>query len=171
MEPGAEHVGVMRRGHAFVIRTIRPIMIAMGAITVALVLVAFLLDEGEIVTLVSLDANGMEHDTQLWFVRIDGVQYLRASSPSVEWLDRVMANPQITVERNDVRALFDASPTDDPSVRARVNRSMAKKYGLADRVWALISDRSAAVPIRLEPGPPDAEPLQHHSRQGDGALP
>jgi hypothetical protein len=171
MQPGAEHVGAMRRGHDLVIRRIRPIMIAMGTIALCLVLAAFTLDEGEIVTLVSLDANGMEHETQLWFVRLDGVQYLRASSASVEWLGRVTNRPQITVERNGVRALFEASPSGDAIVRAKVNRAMAKKYGLADRVWALISDRSGAVPIRLEPGPADVEPLRERPLHGAGASP
>jgi hypothetical protein len=171
MEPGTEHVGVMRRGHRRVIQSARPIMLAMGVIAAGLVLAAFSLDEGEIVTLVSLDANGMEHDTQLWFVRIDGVLFLRASTPRVGWLRRVTDSGRITVERNDVRAVFDVTRSDDPITRALVNRAMARKYGLADRVWALVSNRSESVPLRLTPGPPEAEPLGSPSHPGAGASP
>lgn len=164
MESGPEHIAAMRRGHDLVIRRIRPLMIVMGTIVACFIGAAFLIDEGEIVTLVSLDSSGMEHETQLWFVRIEDVQYLRASSAKVEWLERVKVNSLITVERREVRAVFEATPSEDPRLRSEVNLAMAKKYGLADRVWGLISDRRGSVPIRLDPGPPDAEPLWHHSR-------
>jgi len=161
LQSGSEHVGVMRRGHEMVIRSTRTIMIALGLITAVLLAVAFGIDEGEIVTLVSLDPNGMQHDTQLWFVQIGDVQYLRASNSKAEWLDRVERHPRITLERDEVREVYDATPSrDDPAVRDLVNTAMTEKYGFADRIWALVSDRSNSVPIRLDPAPPGALPLQ-----------
>ena len=68
------------------------------------------------------------------------------------------------IERDEVRSVFEATPSEDPALRARVNRAMAEKYGLADRLWALLSDRRLSVPIRLDPGPADAQPLRRSSR-------
>jgi len=154
-----------------VVRSTRTIMIALGLITAILLAVAFGIDEGEIVTLVSLDPNGMEHHTQLWFVQIGDVQYLRASSSTAEWLDRVEAHPRITLERDEVREVYDATPSRDAAPRDLVNAAMTEKYGFADRIWALVSDRSDSVPIRLDPAPQGALPLQPESPDAEGVTP
>lgn len=170
MERRYEHIRVIGRGHALVIGRVRTIMLALGLLAATLVIAALALDEGEVVTLLSRDDGGMEHETQLWIVQIDGTPHLRAASGRVEWLDRIEAEPIVTLEREDREPeTFLAMRQSDPALRQRVNRAMAEKYGLADRIWGLLSDRSGALPIRLAPAPPGARPEQRHATHAGGA--
>jgi len=50
---------------------VRRAMLAIGAMTGILVVSALLLDEGEVVTLLT-EAEGRTYSTQLWIVEIDG---------------------------------------------------------------------------------------------------
>jgi len=130
---------------------VRLIMISLGGLAALLVLGAILLDHGEIVTLETVDEAGRVHETQLWVVYLDEVPYLRAGSSEAHWLERVRLQPEVDIEiRGGVRR-FRAALQDDRSVRERLNRAMAHKYGLADGIWGLVSNRSQSVPIRLEP--------------------
>ena len=152
------------------IRRVRTIMLALGLLAAALVSVALLVDEGEIVTLISRDDGGMEHETQLWIVQVDQTPYLRAANPEVEWLGRIESEPLVTIEREDeVRQLFLAATQTDQALKRRVNLAMAQKYGLADRIWGLLSSRSSATPIRLSPAPLGSEPLSKRTAHENGA--
>ena len=46
--------------------------------------------------------------------------------------------------------MYRAVPDRGDATLAKVNGAMAEKYGLADALWGRLSDRSRAVPIRLE---------------------
>jgi len=129
----------------------RGLVLAVGIVVGAIVLGSLLVDEGEVVTLVTRDAEGLDHDTQLWVAQWQGGTWIRASSPENHWLERLRAHPDVTLRRGEQVLRYHAVPVPEPAVRAGVDAAMAEKYGLADRLWAKLGDRSRAVPIRLEP--------------------
>jgi hypothetical protein len=129
---------------------VRLVMIALGGLVALLVLGAIFLDNGEIVTLETVDEAGRVHETQLWVVYLDKVPYLRAGRSEVRWLERVRVRPEVDIDIWGGVHRFRAAIQDDRSVRERLNRAMARKYGLADDIWGLVSNRSQSVPIRLE---------------------
>jgi len=128
-------------------------MLAIGGLAALLVSTALLVDEGELVTLVTSDGQ-RNYSTQLWIVEVDGREYLRAASSNVHWLARLRAQPEAGLRRGRDRDApvesIRAVPVFDEALRARVNRAMAGKYGLADRLWGRISDRKNSLPIRVE---------------------
>jgi hypothetical protein len=129
---------------------VRLIMISLGGLAALLVLGAILLDQGEIVTVETVDEAGRVHETQLWVAHLDRTPHLRAGNPESHWLERVRGQPEVDIGIWGGVHRFRATLQDDPAVRERLNRAMARKYGLADDIWGLVSDRSQSVPIRLE---------------------
>jgi hypothetical protein len=144
----------------------RAILLLVGLLVgLVVVVTTFGVDEGEVVNLTTVDANGARFETQVWIVEIDGVSWLRAGRPRAKWLARLRANPAVELERGEEVKLYTAIPVDDPSARDAVNRAMAEKYGDADRMVDRIFDRQHSVPIRLEAraGEPPAAPRGPHS--------
>jgi len=129
---------------------VRWIMISLGGLAALLVLGAILLDHGEIVTLESVDEAGRVHETQLWVAYLDRTPYLRAGNSASLWLERVRVHPEVDIDIGGGVQRFRATLLDDRALRERLNRAMARRYGLADDVWGLVSDRSQSIPIRLE---------------------
>ncbi|MCA9512831.1 MAG: hypothetical protein KC560_19130 [Myxococcales bacterium] len=135
----------------------RRMMLGLAAVAAVLTTSALLVPEGEVVTLHTRDAAGGEFETQLWIARVAGDDYLRASSPDNHWLERLRARPRVELSRSRhalpeaERERFEAVVADAPDVRAAVNEAFARKYGLADRLWSLVADRSSAVAVRLVP--------------------
>ena len=135
----------------------RALLLIVGIGVAAVVLISTFVDEGEVVTLVTRDANGADYETPLWVVDLDGQRYLRVGGPGAAWVARVRANPAARLrpagaeEGEEVAVL--AVPAEDPATREAVNRLMAEKYGWADRLWSHILDRGKSVPIRLDAPP------------------
>jgi len=131
----------------------RALLLAVGIAVAVIVIASNSLDEGEVVTLVTKSDNGLAYDTQLWIVDWSGQLYLRVGSPHAHWLERLRANPQVTLKRGAETLAFTALPKDDSETREAVNDRMAAKYGYADRLWGYLGDRRRSVPILLEPRP------------------
>lgn len=129
----------------------RGMLIAVGLLVGAIVLGATLVDEGEVVMLTTTGADGVKHETPLWIVERGGAAYLRAGTPGAGWLARLRADPSVELERDEVSRPFTAVPDEDPATRTEVNALMAEKYGLSDRLWSQVLDRTRSVPVRLEP--------------------
>lgn len=113
----------------------------------------------EVVVLRSYDAEGRPHDTRLWVVDVDGSPWVRVARPDRDWFERIQANPQVELERNDYWQPLRAVPIRDPEMAARVDAAFAEKYGWVDR-WYGILLRRDPVPVRLDPrvaGPREAE--------------
>jgi hypothetical protein len=131
----------------------RALLLAVGIAVAAIVIASNTQDEGEVVTLITRNGSAADYDTQLWIVDWNGQLYLRAGSPRAHWLERLRANPLVTLKRQGETLAFTALPKDDPETRAAVNDHMAAKYGYADRLWGHLGDRRRSVPILLEPRP------------------
>ena len=132
----------------------RRVMLAIGVVTGILVLGALLLDEGEVVTLIS-EADERTYPTQLWIVQVDGREFIRANRPNAHWLVRLRANPEVQLRRTDAHGsaaeLYWAQFVESPELKARVDAEIANKYRLADRVWGRFAHRGRSRVIELLP--------------------
>ena len=136
------------------------VMLGVAALCAAVVVVALLIPQGEVVTLNVLDIEGRSHPTQLWIVELDGIAYLRSGRHDTLWLARLRERPEVTLGKGHIgesATPYLARPiADDPTLRARVREAMHAKYGWTDSLWSWLSDRTRSVPVRLNPQP--AEP-------------
>jgi hypothetical protein len=108
------------------------------------------IDEGELVTLYSRGPDGDRYGTQLWVIEEAGDLYLRAHYPGAKWLARVRDHREVELHRGEASQSFLARPVDDPEVRRAVNRAMAAKYGLADRLASSLWNPEKSVPVLLD---------------------
>jgi hypothetical protein len=121
------------------------------AVVLATIGVEIWVEEGEVATLVTFDGYQHAIHTDLWIVDVEGRTYVRAADAETDWLERLLAHPEVELSRNDTVSRVRGVPSDDPAVREVVNRAMRRKYGSVDRVVSWVRDRSHCVPVWLEP--------------------
>ena len=126
-------------------------MLLGGLAVFAVALATIWVDEGEVATLVTLDSRQQAFETDLWIVDIEGRTYVRAADLESDWLERLLARPELQLRRSDTVSRVRGVPSDDPAVREAVNDAMQRKYGSVDRVVGWVRDRSRCVPVWLEP--------------------
>lgn len=138
----------------------RAAVLTIGCVIGAIVLSVLLVPEGEVATLSTFEADGRDHETQVWVVDADalpgaspGAVFLRASSRHAGWLARLRAVPQVELARGETTRTYRAEVADAADLREPLNRAIAAKYGVADRLLALLLDPALSVPIRLVPDP------------------
>jgi hypothetical protein len=124
-------------------------MLVIGLLIGGLVAGVVLLDEGEVVTLHTQGSDGDRYDTQLWVIEHGGELYVRAHFRRAKWLARIRKHPEVDLQRGGASQTFLAGPVDDPEVRRFVNRAMAAKYGLADRLASLVWNPKRSIPVHL----------------------
>jgi hypothetical protein len=129
----------------------RAVMVVVGVVAAGIVLGALLIDEGEVVTLMTTDGDSGRHETQLWTVELDRVSYLRASDSDSAWVARLRARPLVELESDGSSARYRAVLLEDPALRTRIDAAMKRKYGFADRFWRVFRNRSGVLSIRLDP--------------------
>lgn len=148
----------------------RLVLIAIGGLVAAIVIGALAIDEGEVVSLTTFDAEGKPHLTQLWIVDLDGHSYLRAAAPENAWLERLRARPEALLARSEQDRAVTATPLSHPELRSRVNRAMAEKYGSSDRLYSVLFDRAHSVPVLVEPRSVNGEPDVHRMPEQPGSA-
>jgi hypothetical protein len=151
---------------------LRAVLLAIGIVTALLVLIPPMLDEGEVVILVT-QGDDRRFETPLWIVEVDGHEYLRAAEPDSEWLERLREEPSVELRPEDEEddaflRHYTAEPTDDAAIRRTVNDAMAAKYGFADFVWGRMSRRANSIPILLTPNA--SPPAEHASTPESGSA-
>jgi hypothetical protein len=126
-------------------------VLLLAALAIAILVgAANFLDEGEVVTLTTVADDLTRHETQLWVIDDGGIPYVRAGSANAQWYQRLRARPHVLLQRNGTVHPYVAIPVIDDETRARVNRAMALKYGLADEILGRLVPVGGSVPIRLE---------------------
>jgi len=76
--------------------------------------------------------------------------WIRAEDHRRRWLGAVQANPAVELRRGGETRRYRATLYDTAAARAYVDARFREKYGLADRVRALLGERDT-LPIRLDP--------------------
>jgi len=104
-------------------------------------------ETGEVVVVTTTAADGSTHDTRLWVVDHDDSAWLRAGGDASGWYQQMLADPDIEMIRNDVRAAYAIQP--DATQRDLINTLMRDKYAWRDTYISFMFSRDDAVPIRL----------------------
>ena len=122
-----------------------------GVVVLYLVLVFGASESGEVVQLVTEDAQGEAVTTRLWVVDTDGDMWLRAGDGTSGWYQRLTAHGKdspATLIRDDVTYAVTALP--EPQRIAQINQLMAHKYGMGDTlVGILAGSPESGIPVRV----------------------
>jgi hypothetical protein len=121
------------------------IVIAFGAALYALA------EWDEVVILHSRAGSGVLQATHLWVVDDAGTAWLRSSGRERGWFVRVLASPEVELERGGERRPYTAVVVDTPAAAARVTELMSEKYGIADTLIELVEGGWTPVAVRLDP--------------------
>jgi hypothetical protein len=139
---------------------LRTAVLTIGCLIGTLVLSVLAVPEGEVATLSTYAADGRDHATQVWLVDGEALPgaspeaiFLRAHSRYAGWLARIEAAPRVELERGGEAQPYRAEVADPDALREPLNRAMAAKYGVADRLLAFLLDPAISVPVRLIPDP------------------
>lgn len=128
----------------------RLVMLGFGLLVLGVVGAAFFIDEGEVVTLTTTDADGQRYHTELWIADFDGHLYVRGS-PNRAWVKRLERHPGVELEGAGRSGRYEARPVLDAAVNAAVKNAMEEKYGAAELVAETVFERREPLAIRLDP--------------------
>lgn len=128
----------------------RYVMLAFGLLVLGVVGTSLCLDEGEVVTLITTDADGHRFDTELWITDYAGHLYVRGS-PSRAWVQRLQKQPRVELQGDDRSGSYEARPIRDATVRAAVKAAMEEKYGAVELLAETVFERREPLAIRLDP--------------------
>ena len=129
----------------------RTLVLLVALAVVGVVAAAARIPEGEVVELVTFDRNGRGIETDLWVVDLGGKVWVRAPDVDVSWLQRVRRNATAHLSRNGGLLGVRTVPSEDPAVRAAVNRAMQARYGRLERAYHWLRDPERTVPVQLVP--------------------
>ena len=110
-------------------------------------------ESGEVVELITQDANGEQFTTRLWIADHDGAMWLRANSGS-EWYHRLVhhdAQRPATLLRGDATYLI--TSTSYPEKAKTLDTLMASKYGLGDTIVDALGGSALATGIAVKVQP------------------
>ena len=107
-------------------------------------------ERGEVVELITQDANGEQFTTRLWIADLDGAMWLRADSGS-GWYQRLVqhnAQRPATLLRGD--ATYSITSTSYPEMVKTLDTLMASKYGLGDTIVDALGGSALATGIAVK---------------------
>jgi hypothetical protein len=111
---------------------------------------ATLTEDMEIAVLTTYQ-EGVVYHTHLWVVDDGFTLWIRAGGTNRQWYRRLVAEPNVELERDALVRGYTAEVDPDPRIVARVNHLMREKYGLAGGIFGAIHTWSELMPIRLHP--------------------
>ena len=107
-------------------------------------------ESGEVVELITQDANGEHVTTRLWVADHDGAMWLRADLGS-GWYQRLVqhdAQRPATLLRGDATYLI--TSTSYPEMVKTLDALMASKYGLGDTIVGALGGGASATGIAVK---------------------
>jgi hypothetical protein len=131
-------------------RVMRNVMLGFGLLVLGVVGAALWLDEGEVVTLYTTDADGHRFDTELWITDYAGHLYVRGAANRA-WVQRLQKRPRVELEGAGRNGSYEARPIRDAAVTAAVKAAMEEKYGAAELLAETVFERREPLAIRLDP--------------------
>ncbi len=110
-------------------------------------------ESGEVVKLITQDANGEQFTPRLWIADHDGAMWLRADKCS-GWYQRLVQNEAqrpATLLRGE--ATYSMTSTFYPEVVKTLDTLMASKYGLGDTIVGALGGSALATGIAVKVQP------------------
>jgi hypothetical protein len=131
-------------------RAMRHVMLGFALLVLGVVGVALWMDEGEVVTLTTTDADGHRFETELWITDYAGHLYVRGA-PNRAWVKRLQQQPLVELEGAGRSGSYQARTVRDAAVVAAVEASMQAKYGAVELVAETVFEPREPLAIRLDP--------------------
>lgn len=128
----------------------RAALIVFAVLVGLIVGVAKLTEDMEVAVLTTYQ-DGVAYHTRLWVLDDGFALWIRAGGTDRRWYRRLVGQPGIELERDELTRGYSAEPDPDPRSVARVNHLMREKYGVADAIFSAIHACSEPMPIRLRP--------------------
>lgn len=107
-------------------------------------------ERGEVVELITQDANGEQFTTRLWIADLDGAMWLRSDAGSAWYQPLVQHDAQrsATLLRGD--ATYSITSTSYPEMVKTLDTLMASKYGLGDTIVDALGGSALATGIAVK---------------------
>ena len=110
-------------------------------------------ESGEVVELITQDANGEQFTTRLWVAEHDGAMWLRADSGSGCYQRLVQHDAQRPETLLSGEATYSITSTSYPDVVKTLDILMASKYGLGDTIVGALGGSALATGIAVKVQP------------------
>lgn len=133
----------------------RQVMLGVGLLVLLIVGAAIWIDEGEVVTLRTTNAEGQHFDTELWIADYDGHLYVQGA-PTRAWVKRLQEHPRVELEGSGRSGSYEAHPVRDARIAAAVKAALQEKYGAVEVLAEVVFERREPIAIRLDPVEPAA---------------
>jgi hypothetical protein len=124
--------------------------IVLGPFVLFFVLFAVLSEAGEVVVIRT--GGGETRETRIWVVDTPDGLLVRGTGAK-GWVAAARAEPRVELRRGDAWLRLRAVEQTGADARERANRLMLEKYGVAERMVALVRDLDESVPFLLVPEP------------------
>ncbi len=133
----------------------RNVMLGIAVLVLLVVGGAIWIDEGEVVTLRTTNAEGQHFETELWIADYAGDLYVMGS-PNRAWVKRLQQQPRVELKGSGRSGSYHARPVGDARVAAAVKAALQAKYGAAEILAEAVFERREPIAIRLDPVEPGA---------------
>jgi len=84
----------------------------------------------DVIEILTHDEDGDLRETKVWFVRIDGVSYLRTNGS--RWLENIRRDPDVTIRIGDALYPQRAREVTSPETIEQVDAASRRKYGFQE---------------------------------------
>jgi hypothetical protein len=125
----------------------------LGAAVVFAGVTLYALEGHEVVVVHTQAPDGSRRDTRTWIADDGAGVLIEAAFAERPFLQDLLVNPDVEVERGATIFRFRATPMPNPDGHVRIRALLAEKYGWADWWVGLLQDTSQSLAVRLEPIP------------------
>jgi hypothetical protein len=99
--------------------------------------------EADVVRIVTMDEDGAQRDTPVWFVVVDGAAFVRTNDS--RWLANIRRGSSVSLRLDETERSEEVS---DAAVTGAVEEAFKVKYGFMQRVMSVFRMREPTV-LRL----------------------
>jgi hypothetical protein len=102
--------------------------------------------EADVVRIVTMDEDGAQRDTPVWFVVVDGAAFVRTNDS--RWLANIRRGSSVSLRLDETERAVTSEEVSDAAVTGAVEEAFKVKYGFMQRVMSVFRMREPTV-LRL----------------------
>ena len=102
--------------------------------------------EADVVRIVTVDEDGAQRDTPVWFVVVDGAAFVRTNDS--RWLANIRRGSSVSLGLDETERAVTSEEVSDAAVTGAVEEAFKVKYGFMQRVMSVFRMREPTV-LRL----------------------
>ena len=102
--------------------------------------------EADVVRIVTVDEDGAQRDTPVWFVVVNGAAFVRTNDS--RWLANIRRGSSVSLRLDETERAVTSEEVSDAAVTGAVEEAFKVKYGFMQRVMSVFRMREPTV-LRL----------------------